>query len=668
MLEVHQKDNEIINHNFELIDGQQRLTSLYLMTFLGYLISIHRYFNLPTAQYKPERIELEKNNRLKTIKDYESKLFILKSNSDDDFNQIFEDDFYDKYEDDNKRLEIIQNRFKISYVLKNCESKLNHENSEQKNYFDNALKNTMLLSEDKTLNVNLIGNNEFNERIYDSFEFFKRLTISDDKNLDLKLLSILNKIKSFSDVISFCVLISESPDDSFKLFEVLNSTGRELTIIDKLKNYLHNETVNKDFSLTNKEFDIKWADLTSYQNIKGTSKVHIHKDLARSELSLISDKYYQYFTSKELIKSKKGKNKERKDLFKNESGIKFLNRIILISKALKEIYSSDIYGSESVPHTIDWNLKLINKFGYDWGRQVFLGSLILSRHLGDNNDNFNELDCWSKPNFDDKELLNLATDLEKFYAFLSDILVKIGAIGVVCGLTSDELPKTSQNILEAILSFVENEEKDLRELSNKILVILTSFIAKNSSTFKSQIKSLKYSHSGNKKMMTVLLFVLYNKGKGVTYQFSKPSLEHLEPKTIPEGSGNDYFKPKGNVDRNDIIDSLGNLLLIQQKHNSKLRNIPLKSKLNKIQLEEEFRDHAIYNHDIFKNLLEKSETSNNAVYEEFPDSSKYYTKKGVPKPDFFELRLAFYVKNISNMFCNHSQYLLSGDEYLMPNE
>lgn len=664
LLEVHRGDNDKeLNHHFELIDGQQRLTTSYLINFLGYLISIYRYFNLPQEEYDNDQLVYERIKRLNEIKELESQLFVLKSNSQDDFNEILQEFYNKKFE--KERGDIIKKRLNIKEVLKNCESKLFHENIKQRKDFIDALENTKLNDIDDDLTINLIGGNEFNERLFDSFEFFKNITAG--KNNDDQLFQILEKIKLFSNVISFCVLISESPDDSFKLFEVLNSTGRKLTILDKLKNYLYNKIVIDETSLSNVEFNNKWLELTACQESMGRG--NITTDLAKSELSLVKDKFYQYFSNKELVFGKNKKKYSRREIFINESGIEFLDRILLVAKSLQHIYAKDFYNKECKPHTIEWNLRLINKVSYDWGRQVFLGSLILLRHISIEENQIDEIDFWSTSQFDSKETHKQTTNLEKFYAYLSDVLVKIGVVGSVNGLSSDKLPKISQDILCLILDFVKNEKKenDLKKLITDISDKFKVYISEHTVDFKTNVKALKYSHSGNKKMMTILLYVLYNKGKDISYQFPNPSLEHIEPKITQKGSGLDYFSLK-NPKRDDLVDSFGNLLLIKRNHNSKLSNIPVKSKLEKIKREEEFKNIGFYNHDIFKNLiLENHINGNTNIYREFPETSKYYTQKGVPKPDFFELRLNFYVQNISDMFCDSTTYLLSGDEYVMPN-
>jgi uncharacterized protein with ParB-like and HNH nuclease domain len=647
---------------FELIDGQQRLTTTFLMNYVGYVISIHRYLNIPSATFTTRQRILEESSRLAQIQDFERRLFTEKSIIPEDFNQIFSDDFNsdDLSSDESDQIySKIRTRLDLNYVLKYLEPKLHHENPHQRNMFLEAISRSTL-NENGT-ELNLLNDNEFNQRMHDTFSFhtkyFKSLYPNERPDNILGL--SLKKIDAYLNGLTFCVLVSESPDDSFKLFEVLNSTGRTLTIIDKLKNYLFEKTVNVEKSLTPDEFDKKWKTLTDLQDRMG--KANITVDLARSELGTVKDKYYEYFSNKELFSS----NIERRQLFRNESGLDFLERIIDSAEYLVKVYQSDCFDIKTKAHTLEWYAKIINRFGYDWGRQVLLGSMILYKHLG-SNDFFEGGDpIWNRQRIDENDTLISCTNLDKFYSVLFDVTTKIGVLGIINGLSSNKLPEISKSILLKIIEFVESNKSsnDLGILKNEILMLYGDFIANHSSDFSSNLRKLRYSHSGDRKHMTTLLFILYNKGRGVSYEFKNPSLEHFESKTRPFGVTDGYYDGE---DRDDLLNSFGNLILMKSKLNSLLGNSPIKVKIEKINREANFKNEVFFTHDIFKNLdVEKQVFGNTQIYSSFPKNTLggTFTKKYVPTKEFFELRTQFYLTNLHDMICDNKKFLLSGDTY-----
>jgi uncharacterized protein with ParB-like and HNH nuclease domain len=647
---------------FELIDGQQRLTTTFLMNYVGYIISIHRYLNIPSATFTSKQRILEENSRLSQIQDFERRLFIERSTTPADFNEIFSEDFDSddlNSEESDGLYTKIRNRLDFNYIFNCLDPKLYHENPHQRLMFIDAITKTKL-NQDGT-ELNLLDNNEFNQRMHDTFSFLTKYFNSlYPSELNDKILGrSLKKIDSYLNSLTFCVLVSESPDDSFKLFEVLNSTGRTLTIIDKLKNYLYEKTVNVDKSLSADAFDKKWKTLTDLQDKMG--KANITVDIARSELGTVKDKYYEYFSNKELFTS----NIERRKLFKSESGSDFLERIIDSAEYLVRVYQSDCFDVKTKAHTLEWYAKIINRFGYDWGRQILLGSMILYKHLG-SSDFFEGVDpIWNRNRIDENDTLNSCTNLDKFYSTLFDVTTKIGVLGIINGLSSNKLPEVSKSILLKIIEFVESEktQDDLGKLKNEILLLFGDFLSHHSNDFTSNLRKLRYSHSGDRKHMTTLLFILYNKGKGVSYEFKNPSLEHFESKTRPSGVTDGYYNGE---DRDDILNSFGNLILMKAKLNSQLGNSPIKVKIDKINREQSFKNEVFFTHDIFKNLdVEKQISGNTQIYSSFPKNTLggTYTDEYVPTKDFFEGRTQFYIHNIHNMICNNKNFLLSGDTY-----
>jgi uncharacterized protein with ParB-like and HNH nuclease domain len=646
------------NHSFELIDGQQRLTTSFLLNFVGYKIAIERCLNIPS--YNPKKYAAELTNRLNKIKLYEDRLFTYNQTKlPEDWGLIFSTEFLE-IEDDIESSKKIFDRLNINEVIKYRETKIIHQNPDQRKLFLNAIQNTIVTNENGVLGLSELAENEFNERAVDTFNYFADLQNVPNTENDQKLEEILKKIEDFSSAISFCVLVSDNTDDSFKLFEVLNSTGRLLTIIDKLKNHLYEKIVKTDKALTNEMFNLRWKELIDLQSRSGSSTMTL--DLARSELSLIKDKFYEYFSNKTIFIN--SKSFVRDELFINEDNLVFFDRITTISKIIYSIYSVDCYESTNAPHTLAWYYRVMNKINYDWGRQVFLGTILLTNHLRAKSPIESEL--WDKPLVDNKSTILTLSSIEVFLVNLSDILFKIGVIGIVNGLSSKKLPTTSQLILKKIIDFVKNnqEEADLKNLFADIKGVLTQYIDEHKGNFQTNLRYLTYSKSSDRNYMTLLLYVLYNKGKSSSSLFEKPSLEHFESRTISPGNKKLYYSES---DRDDIIHSFGNMILMKKNHNSKLGNIPIIEKIKKIQTDPEFKNEIFYGSNVFRNLIPNAKINGEvAPYSNFPiiDKTTAYDTNGAPRKNLFSLRADFYIENLTNMICSKNEYVLSGDTYV----
>jgi uncharacterized protein with ParB-like and HNH nuclease domain len=642
--------------HFELIDGQQRLTTAFLLNFVGYISAIERLSQMST--FTPRRYAAELTNRLKKIKSYENKLFSNKKNVNvpQDWDYIFTTEFLD--EDDVESTSRIKFRLSIDNILQFREPKINHENPDQHDLFIDTLRKTKITCSNNQLSVTILKENEFNERtnnIFDYFNDYHANTASNDSLLE----KIINDIDKFSAAISFCVLVSDNPDDSFKLFEVLNSTGRLLTIIDKLKNHLYERVVKKEKTLNNDQFNTKWNEILEAQSNSGSSNITI--DLVRSESALIKEKFYEYFSNKKIHLP--NKTILRDEIFREENSLAFLNRISTVAKTLERIYSIDAYSKHNAPHTLSWYYRMMNKINYDWGRQILLGTITLTNHLASTFP-VDANGCWDTPSIDNHTTLRNLETTQRFIVNLSDILLKIGSIGIINGLSSKKLPAVSHSILQKILDFVryKKDVNQLKDLFLEINAILKLYILEEKTAFENNIRSLTYTKSTEKKYMTNLLYILYNKGNGASYTFEKPSLEHFEPKTLQNGN-NSYYSGS---DREEMINKLGNMILMNQRHNSILSNLPINLKLQKIQ--NDFTNDTFFGTNLFRNLIPNSAIHGDIPpYKGFPiiDHSLAYGPNGEPHKDLFRLRLDFYVKNLITMICSDDQFILTGEEYLV---
>lgn len=630
----------------ELIDGQQRLTTSYLMSYLAYILAVYRHKNFKGSHLQDVELALRSRERLENIEKLENRIFTY-SGKEENFNLIFKTEFYNRTIEERK--EILNRRLdpKINLV-DNFYPILKHKNPEQKKLFISALKNTEIKENEKgELSVNIISENDFNNRIHDIFNYFKNDLFNHLSSNEDLIDKTLEAIEKFNSVIAYCVIVSENELDSFKLFEVLNGTGRKLTLIDKLKNYLYNY---KD--LDDSAFNNRWKSLNEFQD-SCKRPADLTKDIVRSEGSTITQNIYEYFTNQH--------EGARKKLFAEESSDNFLDRIINSAKFHAYLYNNtkSIYSKDVVPGSINWNLKSINELRYDWGRQVFMcfNNLVNTNGGPDIFENYRNSGSFWNNEIIESSQINENQELEYFQLFLSDILLKIGFIGIINGLSTRRLPEKSLEILNRIVELTKiNEPFSLNKLKSELVLHFKDFKDDQLDEFKLNIGKLSYSHSSDRKKIKLLLTTLYNKGRGGNDNYRNPTLEHLEPKN-PRLSGAKYFTHE---ERNSYVHSLGNLIILERDHNSIFNDNSIKEKLDIVKTDERFKNERCFQHPIFLNLMGNHTV--NSVYQNIPDSTEFYDKHGAPTEYFFEERNKFYVDNITDMIFDPA-FLISGIKY-----
>jgi hypothetical protein len=189
------------------------------------------------------------------------------------------------------------------------------------------------------------------------------------------------------------------------------------------------------------------------------------------------------------------------------------------------------------------------------------------------------------------------------------------------------------------------------------------FINQEKLVFERELRDLKYTKNSDKKYMTLLLYILYNRGASSHFFFEKPTLEHFEPKIKQPGNNAFYYS---GIDREDLIHKLGNMILMKQGHNSILGNLTIKEKL--IKISNAFKNDPFYGTNVYLNLDPSKKINGDLPpYTNFPliDKKIAFNAHGAPNKELFELRSSFYVTNIIDMVCSDNKYILSGENYVI---
>ncbi|MBF4348291.1 DUF262 domain-containing protein, partial [Vibrio anguillarum] len=267
------KDSGIIH---QLIDGQQRYTTVFLINFVCYLITrlairealLYRRSRvsglldslLISATYlygelDKETFEELKENILEKIDSFEDaksvnneaeiqeqllKLFLNsihlptspegKSNYKYEYKTLLINSFDEK----NIKLSYDRSAFNIQLktALTNCLIKLDSQNEQTLEFIevDNSLIVTQYMNSIKAI-----------------FDHFTKISGSSEDEPLLKAINTIKTIEKFMKEVNFCVIQTGSVNDAYTLFEVLNDRALSLDDLDLIKNQFY-----KKYCLSNK--------------------------------------------------------------------------------------------------------------------------------------------------------------------------------------------------------------------------------------------------------------------------------------------------------------------------------------------------------------------------------------------------------------------------------
>ena len=657
----NQEDNYL-----KVIDGQQRITTLFLLNFVGYILSKYRLQNIPstpnTAQYGSQF-----TTRFNQFLQFEKRITI------NDFKEN-PAEFIDS--EGNKKF---KQRIGVS---KNAEKEY-WGKIKLRLQFDDENINTMLVDTFKNaelvlpinseIKVDSIKNEYLNGVNYILAHLSSKLNIQ--KELDDNLFDFLVIIENYLETCGLAAIISEKVDDSFRLFEILNDRGKDLSALDLIKNIILERYNNKNLATTN--FSNQWHELKKNVNVafkKGSSDSIFVENIIKSEGVTTKYQEISYLTNKLLDNNRN----LRSELFTQEEVEDFFKRLIISSQILKEVNINTGNDKSSSPYnrnpmsTFQYAtfMKMIN---YNWGPQVILSSNILYLKNSDYNLGFNS---GTSPDWKNNHSKN--DDLNHFLRFLSDITLKVGIIGIINNLATDELPEVSKSVVKLIIKNVQDNPNDFAKQNRLIELksnIINSFEQKiftnqNFDLFETKLSDTFVANTSPKKnLVKIILYFIYNKGGG-NFKFNLPELEHLEASKPTSGTAPYYFES----DRDEIINRLGNFALIEKDINIKqFSNKPLIKKIDLILSDPNLTNIAIFRNDLFLNLDYNNSLTKSAIYGDMPlikkaisnntSSNDSFDINGVPTKYFFTERSKFLAEKAREIICNSKSFLYGGDKY-----
>ncbi len=658
---------------FKVIDGQQRITTLFLINFVGYLLSRYRLENMPTFP-DPFDYAFEFNERFITYLNFEKRAIISDSLNDDPKQLIT------KPGQGNSNQELLKRIGKSLQSEQDYWSKvtirLQFEDIDINTIFISTLKSANIAQHKQTLQI-IDSKGLYSNGLNYILEYLIENNQQGPVSLDQYLKELIKKIEAYTNVCGVASIISEDADDSFRLFEILNDRGQDLSALDLIKNIILEKCNQNNIQIKN--FSDDWKKLK--ENVKkgptqGKPDSVFVENIIRSEGSTLRNKEISYLNNKLLHL--------RNLIFVNENVSEFFTRLYSASQILRELDENKDNSKTSNTSPFNRNqmscfqyttfMRMIN---YNWGPQVILCSNI--QYLKSSRyDRDKCLNSGTNPDWKNHSSNSTQIDLNHFTRFLGDITLKLGLVGVVNGLATKDLPSTSQSICKLIIANVQNNPNNfnnssyLNKLKQDIIALVTQTILSqnNIQLFETRLANFFLANTGQKRnVIKILLYFIYNQG-GQIHNISFPELEHLESAnpvagTVPYYSGSD---------RIDIINRLGNFALIEKYINIKdFANKPLVEKIRLAFNDPQLKTIALFQHPLFRHLDSSQTTNTSYMNEELflvkrattTDISQNdsFDMLGVPQPYFFIERSKALALLATKIVCSTDTFLDGKNKY-----
>ena len=652
----------------KVIDGQQRITTLYLVSFLKYLISKCRLEHMPKFAENVYWVRLQ--NRWQKFLTDEKCIFNHDLETDmTKFIELAEEKPLDDVPEYKNRLGDADKN-QLNNYWNNISPRLQFSEETIKTTFLNTLEYCSLQYSDTYNRFDLVLTNDVFEKDNTYFKALK--TIIDDvqnlineDNRDALLDKMHSSLDSILQYSGICGIISENADDSFRLFEILNARGEDLSALDLIKNLILEKT-HGEFP---NNFATRWQiikDQVKKSFTRGKQDTLFVENLLKSEGRASTSKALSYLNNyhKTPADDKGNDNEYRLPFFVNKGYHHFFDRLELCSNILFMVNNSNEAYVKDKAFTTFQNIQFMKLINYKWGPQVIIGANLLFQEASINNQNIpntftkgSPMPVWLSTN------TSWTIDpMGHFLRILSDSMLKLGIFGITTKKQSDILPQTSKKVIRSIVKFIhETDDFHTSENMKKLKDIVLSIIGKvinNESSKEEFRKSLFYYEATSRvklQLFGVMIYFLYGRN-GRINEYINPEREHIEPKIV--GMHKELYY-QGD-DRAKLINRIGNFMLLEKEDNSALSNLPISLKIDKIENDGRFSKSPIYTHPLYQ-LIKADNSFEDKHYKITKLSTKgrdrHFDDNNAPTKNFFIQRTDDYSRLISDLVCNTELFL-----------
>lgn len=610
----------------DVIDGQQRITTVFLLNYLKLLIQrsyIEEYllvkktnFDSLLSNFETSYSGLFGENKKKVICEIKKRI----TNALDDINELDDDKKESVYEDLVKGYQSVfelpeKNITDLNDYKKKCEFKLKlaldkdelaifYSRDSYNKRLKEALSKIIVLvdknrepqlhsSYEPADNGKKNDNKDVVELYIDAIKtgfdviksYAKRKEIKSNLALAKEMYSIIdNMLKN----IKFCVIMTGDEKDAYTLFEVLNDRAAELNDLDLIKNLYYREYCNKSKEADD---DIIDSNIEKLDEIWG-DKIFA-KNVPDASLKLISYLGAVYLTgNKEIVINKVERYRDtlEKKYFDmkyigderytfenvyNDINVYYMIKVILeecklrVNKTVEGLINAEAVYNKSITYR---TFHLINALKLN-GVWPALSNMVIKKYLLTHNGQIDIEDfrvyfrriCDDTRylNSDDNEIHKLAFDLWRI---------------ILCS-NGHDIPR------KFAVKVFENVNYDKYDISQIDVDKFIDFNELEKWTF-----DWKYGNDKNNAKVKVLLINLFKMdkvdnrliNKFATYSFQSPEihLDHLEPKERDKNVLEKYFAPADkNDNREKYVNGIGNFMILDRVNNNDKDNIPLQDAL-----------------------------------------------------------------------------------------
>ena len=610
---------------FEVIDGQQRITTLFFMNYLRFLL-IRGYIELIIKTKKMSKIKTQIDELIDTAVNLFDKEKIIKlrnvSSGIDNYISDIENDGHDAEKKDSiwdalleyyeKELGLPKRNFtNIESYKRECylENKkflanvgltLRYSRNSYNEKLKEALCRAVILMQSDDINPcftmccfekNSVFKSVVTEQYMNAMKYIydnivTTYIVGEEKPVEY-IVKLENAMKNILDNINFCVVVTGREKDAYTLFEVLNDRNFPVEDLELIKNlfykyYCKNSENNDNTDYFIEKADTKWGEIFS-------------DTIGKEQSKLISYLAAQYFTAdgrlkyndneryREAIEKQYLNRKQRYDGEALLSDICVYEMLEIIldefdfkyQKKAENVIKAERENSKSITFKA---LNLFNALKL-YGVIPAITNIILKKFLEKK-----PINRWTGGDYitafrkyvqeirDDRE--NNNTDFAEIHSVAYDFWRF-----ALLAQNSDK----PRNIAKDYISknYVSNSDYSLKVTSQESDVL--------NEEFRRLINAWKYGNEISQLKVKVLFINLFNSTKegntlifnktGTNFKTDKIQLDHLEPDKTNAVASEKYFEPSSKLPRETYTDSLGNFMIMDAGSNNDKNTIPLQDAL-----------------------------------------------------------------------------------------